>query len=275
MSATRRRRESREEHPDDRWLLTYSDMITLLMALFIVLWAISSVNVSKFEELRVSLRSAFSGKVLPSNTSVLTGQSAPFSQQGAPVTPLVQSQPAFKMESIAKSLDKAVAQQDLENLKRIRAQVEQFARTHGFSGRIRTSIDERGLVIQLLTDEILFDSGQAVLKAKSLPLLGEIAHLINKGGIANPVRVEGNTDNLPIYGGLYRSNWQLSAARADAVLEYLLAHRVAPSRLSFAGYADQRPIASNATAAGRSLNRRVNLVVLRRATGATEGSTTP
>jgi flagellar motor protein MotB len=88
MSAPgRRRREHHEEHPDERWLLTYSDMITLLMALFIVLWAISSVNVSKFEELSASLKSAFSGKVLPQNTSILSGQSAPFDQAGKPIRP--------------------------------------------------------------------------------------------------------------------------------------------------------------------------------------------
>jgi chemotaxis protein MotB len=80
----------------------------------------------------------------------------------------------------------------------------------------------------------------------------------------NPVRVEGNTDNVPISTAEFHSNWDLSTSRADAVLEFLLAHGVAPNRLSATGYADQRPIATNATADGRSLNRRVELVVLRR-----------
>jgi chemotaxis protein MotB len=269
-----RRRQHHEEHPDERWLLTYSDMITLLMALFIVMWSISSVNISKFDQLKASLHSAFSGKVLPNNASVLTGESAPFDRQGAEISPVQPNpQPAFKIESIAKNLDKAAANQDLENLKRIRQQVEAFAKSHGFEGRLRTSIDERGLVLQLLTDEVLFDSGQAVLKSRSLPLLAKIADLLERGGVVNPIRVEGNTDDRPIHGPVYRSNWQLSAARADAVLEYLLERGVKPARLSFAGYADQRPIATNGTAAGRSLNRRVNLVVLRRANGATQGST--
>jgi chemotaxis protein MotB len=244
------------------------------MALFIVMWAISSVNISKFDQLKASLHSAFSGKVMPDNPSVLTGESAPFDRNGDEITPPV-SHPAFQMQSIAKSLDKAAANADLENLKRIQASIEAFARHNGFSGELRTSIDERGLVLQLLTDEVLFDSGQAVLKDKSLPLLGKIAQLLDRGGIKNPVRVEGNTDNQPIRGAYFHSNWQLSAARADAVLEFLLGKGVPPSRLSLAGYGDQRPIATNATAEGRSLNRRVELVVLRRATGSTEGSTTP
>lgn len=278
MSApnNRRRRSDRhvEEHPDERWLLTYSDMITLLMALFIVMWSISSVNVSKFDELKASLHSAFSGKVLPANTSILSGQTAPFAQDGSPIKPINQpnSQPAFKMASISADLQHAAQQQDLESLKKIQQHVESFAKTHGFSGRLKTSIDERGLVVQLLTDEVLFDSGHATLKARSLPLLREISHLLVSGGVTNPVRVEGNTDSVPIRSGEFRSNWQLSTARADAVLEYLLANGVKPSRLSLAGYADQRPIASNATAQGRSLNRRVNLVVLRRSFGASQGS---
>src|SRR5581483_7520251 len=78
----RRRGDHQEEHPDERWLLTYSDMITLLMALFIVMWSISSVNISKFTELSQSLRSAFSGKVLPANTSIMQGQQSPFAQDG-------------------------------------------------------------------------------------------------------------------------------------------------------------------------------------------------
>jgi chemotaxis protein MotB len=261
-----------EEHPDERWLLTYSDMITLLMALFIVMWSISSVNISKFDQLKASLKSAFSGKVLPNNDSVLTGQTAPFDQQGSPVSPISVNQPAFKMQSIQQQLSQSAQRADLENLRHIQQQVNAYARAHGLSGQIKTSIDERGLVVQLLTDEVLFDSGQAVLKSRSLPLLGEIASLLQKDGIVNPVRVEGNTDNVPIHSGAFRSNWELSTARADAVLEYLLSHGIKPSRLSVAGYADQKPVASNATAAGRSLNRRVNLVVLRRAT---EGSTTP
>jgi chemotaxis protein MotB len=267
----RRRRNDHhaEEHPDERWLLTYSDMITLLMALFIVMWAISSVNVSKFEELSASLKSAFSGKVLPANTSIMQGQQSPFAQDGSPIRPIQSAeQPAFEMDSIETQVEQQLQQgaerQDAQNLQRIRDKVEQFAKAHGFSGQLKTSIDESGLVVQLLTDEVLFDSGHAVLKDRSLPLLAKIAQLLVTGGIENPVRVEGNTDNVPIHSAQFRSNWQLSAARADAVLEYMLAHGVPPRRLSLAGYGDQRPVATNATAEGRSLNRRVNLVVLRR-----------
>jgi chemotaxis protein MotB len=115
----------------------------------------------------------------------------------------------------------------------------------------------------VLTDDVLFDSGKATLKSRSVPLLTEISALLAKG-VVNPIRIEGNTDDVPISTPQFHSNWDLSTARADAVLEFLLAHGVAARRLSAVGYADQRPIASNATASGRSENRRVELVVLRR-----------
>jgi chemotaxis protein MotB len=184
---------------------------------------------------------------------------------GTPVTPPVLSpSPAFKVEESVKStlLDAAKAK-DEENLKEIKRQVDAYAKQHGLSGRLRTTIDERGLVINVLTDAVLFDSGEATLKQPAA-MLSELARLVTRTGIANPVRIEGNTDNVPVSSGRFRSNWELSSARANAVLQFMLAHRVAPSRLSTVGYGSQRPLSSNATAAGRSQNRRVNLVLLRR-----------
>jgi chemotaxis protein MotB len=146
----------------------------------------------------------------------------------------------------------------------VAAQIKAAAKQLGLSGVIRTSIDERGLVIRLLTDKVLFDSGSGVLRSEAYPLLTEISHLLTRADIVNPVRVEGNTDSQPIHSALYPSNWELSTARADAVLEFLIGKGVQERRLSVAGYGDQHPIASNASVAGRSANRRVDLVILRR-----------
>jgi chemotaxis protein MotB len=204
-----RKRAEEAEHNDERWLLTYSDMITLLMALFIVMWSISSVNISKFDQLKASLKSAFSGKVLPDNNSVLTGQTAPFDQDGTPVqmiNPAVQ-QPIFSMKSISAAITQSAARQDTENLRHIQEEVERYATQHGFASQVRTTINERGLVVRLLTDKVLFDSGSAVLQPQGLPLLGEISHLLTRADIVNPVRVEGNTDDVPIHSAVYPSNW--------------------------------------------------------------------
>lgn len=265
-AAGSRRGGAEEAHADERWLLTYSDMITLLMALFIVMWSISSVNISKFDQLKASLKSAFSGKVLPNNTSILTGQSAPFEQDGSPIKPVNQpnSQPAFTMSSITSSISQAAARQDAENLHHIQQQVQQYAAEHGFASEVRTTINQRGLIVRLLTDKVLFDSGDAVLRPAGEPLLVEIAHLLTRADIVNPIRVEGNTDDVPIHSAVFPSNWELSTARANAVLEFLLSRHVKPGRLSVGGFGQQNPIATNATAAGRAANRRVDLVILRR-----------
>jgi chemotaxis protein MotB len=255
---------------DERWLLTYADMITLLMCLFMVLWSISSVNISKLQELQRSLQDAFIGKVLDSGASVLSG--SPTSVQGVQTS--TPSQPTFSEATVVPNISHPISQAsaaaqnkaaklEQESLAKIQAKVQAYAAKHGFGGDIRTSIDERGLVIRLLTDKVLFDSGEATIKSRAFPLIDNVGRLIAGAHLSNPIRVEGNTDNVPISGGTFSSNWELSAGRATAVLERFLNDGIPPSRLSMAGYADQNPIAPNSTADGRSVNRRVDVVILR------------
>jgi chemotaxis protein MotB len=269
----RRRLDHADEHEggDERWLLTYSDMITLLMALFIIMWAISTVNVTKFEDLKRSLSSAFNGTPLEDGQSVLEPGTSALEAEGSPMKPVVEVDPMAAVkakldakEAQAQEVKDDAATKEFEELMRIKKAIEKFAATHGFKRRIKTTVDERGLVVRLLTDEVLFDPGQAVVKSQSLPLLAKISALLGDEEISNRVRVEGNTDPVPISDERFRSNWELSTSRATSVLQYLLEHGIAPKRLSAAGYADQHPVATNRTAHGRSLNRRVDLVVLRR-----------
>jgi chemotaxis protein MotB len=278
-SAGGRKRGGGEVENEERWLLTYSDMITLLMALFIVLWAISSVNISKFQQLKASLNSAFSAKVLPASTSILSGQTSPFEQPGSPIQPLEQSvspsSAVVTVQSVAQQISARISasiaakasQQDESNLRHIQQLVRQFARQNGLTAIVKTQIDERGLVLRLLTDKVLFASGQATIEPAGIPLLTDIANLLAAPDIPNPVRVEGNTDNQPIHSARYPSNWELSSARADAVLEFLLSGHVSAGRLSATGYGDVNPIASNSTAAGEAANRRVDIIILRRSFG--------
>jgi len=273
-TATRKRRGGAggEHHgADERWLLTYADMITLLMCLFMVLWSISSVNISKLQELQRSLQQAFIGKVLDGGKSVLEGQ--PTAVQGFQDNAPDQSSmttPQTIVPNIDHPISQATqaaanraAQKEQESLLHVQQQVQTYARRHGFASQIRTSIDQRGLVIRLLTDKVLFDSGEATIKPGGYPLIDEVGHLIVRSGLNNPIRVEGNTDNVPISGGPFADNWELSAARAVAVLERFLRDGISSHRLSMAGYADQNPVAPNSTAAGRASNRRVDVVILR------------
>jgi chemotaxis protein MotB len=261
-------------HADERWLLTYADMITLLMALFIVLYSMSVVNTSKFEALSESLNDALSGKVLPHSDSVMEGskssvQGVQTSTPSSPADASFQIIPRELTESPAKQAESAAKEED--SLRRVQRQIEEYAREHGLSDKLRTTINERGLDIRLLTDGVLFESGSGTLRAEALPLVDKVADLVRNTGFPNPIRIEGNTDSMPISTAEFRSNWELSTARATAVLQEFIASDVPESRLSVAGYADQHPAAPNDSPAGRAANRRVDVVVLR--TRSSQGAT--
>jgi chemotaxis protein MotB len=141
--------------------------------------------------------------------------------------------------------------------------------------QVQTVIAQRGLVIRLLTDRVLFDSGAAELKPEATPVLSKVAEIVAREG-KHQVMVEGHTDPVPIHGSLFPTNWELSTARASRVVRFLIGGGVARRRLSAAGYASLHPIANNATAAGRSRNRRVEIVLLRSGQGtANQGGDKP
>jgi chemotaxis protein MotB len=255
----RRRRRGGGEHADDeRWLLTYADMITLLMALFMVLFSISSVNVSKFETLERALEQAFSGKILPGGTAVQQTGSDTESKTPAPEPPVPAITP-IETADRSKAENGAEEQEDFEALKR---KLDRYARRHGLERDLQTTIERRGLVIRLLTDRVLFDSGEAVLKPRSRPILAHIAQLIVIDR-RHPVAVEGHTDDVPIRTATYPSNWELSGARASSVVRFLIHRKVRPRRMEATGFADLHPISTNRTAGGRLRNRRVEIVLTR------------
>lgn len=259
-SRNRRRGDGGAHHEDaERWLLTYADMITLLMALFMVLFSISSVNVSKFETLKHVLQNAFSPKVLEGGGSILPeGGSAASTDPQPPLEALVPlAAPAG--ESGAEGAGEQAEEEDFEHLKRV---LDAYAREHGFSRSIETMIRRRGLVIRLLTDRVLFDSGSAELRPEAAPLLVQISRLVSLNS-SHPIAVEGHTDTVPIATGRFPSNWELSGARASSVVRFMVGHGVSPSRLEATGHAGLRPIADNDTAEGRSRNRRVEIVLMR------------
>ena len=269
MSSRRSRRGHRAPADnEERWLLTYADMITLLMALFMVLFSISSVNVSKFETLKEVLSDAFSPRVLEGGAGVVSDGGQDESDRPSPQPPV----PAIAPIPVEwKSAGQAEgSQQEQEDFARLQRQVNEYARKNGFADSVETEIRPRGLVIRVLTDRVLFDSGSAVLKPQAEPLLGQIARLVNLEG-RHPVAVEGHTDPVPIATSRYPSNWELSGGRAASVVRFVAGHGVGPARLSATGFADLRPIAANSTEQGRSRNRRVEIVLLRMGAGSQGG----
>jgi chemotaxis protein MotB len=252
----RRRRGGHAEHEnEERWLLTYADMITLLMALFMVLFSISSVNISKYKSLTQSLKDAFSGHVLPGGKSIAksgsdNAKSPASSSTIAAIKPTVQTPAKQAEEKTEKEFQK------------IKKQIDAYARSHGFAKQVQTTVTRRGLVVRLLTDKVVFDTGQAVLKPSATGLLTGVGHAINIDK-THPIMVEGHTDNVPIAGSQFPTNWELSTARASVVVRFLIRVGIDRFRLGAAGYANLYPVASNSTDSGRSKNRRVEIVLLR------------
>ncbi|HTU80431.1 MAG TPA: flagellar motor protein MotB [Solirubrobacteraceae bacterium] len=268
----RRHGGEHEEGGNERWLLTYADMITLLMALFMVLFSISSVNISKYETLQKSLKAAFSGNILPGGKSVAqqgataNASQSPSSVELQAIEP-VQTEGSSALQNATQrgatsASTQSQEQKEAAEFQRIKEELDTYAASHGFAKSVQTSIEARGLVIRVLTDDLLFASGQATLEPQATGLLSEIAQLLNVDE-THPISVEGNTDDVPIHSSLYPSNWQLSTARASTVVQFLIAHGVGSSRLTATGNAEQRPVDSNATAAGRAQNRRVEIVMRR------------
>jgi chemotaxis protein MotB len=284
----RRRASHGVDHEDgERWLLTYSDMITLLLALFILLFSISSVNISKYQTLQQSLRAAFSGAILSGGRSILQSGSDQSTKNSAsnvevpsivPLTPTVAKPSEGTGSEISSAQQSALvkeaqnASQEQTEFRALQRRLNAYAKAHGFSNQVQTQIQQRGLVVTVLTDKLLFVSGQDSLRPAGEPLLNEIATLIDLDTAKHPVNVEGYTDDVPIHTALFPSNWELSTGRADSVLEYLLTRAVASDRLSASGYADHFPVASNATTAGRARNRRVEIVFERKYPSPSPGS---
>jgi chemotaxis protein MotB len=262
----RKRRGAAAEHEnEERWLLTYADMITLLMALFMVMFSIANVNKAKLDSLSASLQDAFSGKILPGGKSIQQSGAQEKPNKPSPTPPIPAIAPL--VDQADKSEAAAQAQREQDDFTRIKRDVDRYAAAHGLSSKIESTITQRGLVIRLLTDKVLFDSGQAVLKPQSGPLLTQVAHLMRLAP-GHDVMVEGHTDSVPIRGSLYPTNWELSTARASRVVRALVDHGARTIRMGASGYAALHPISSNTTPAGRSRNRRVEIVLLRSKDGA-------
>jgi chemotaxis protein MotB len=268
----RRRAGGAQQESEERWLLTYADMITLLMALFMVLFSITSVNKSKLEILSKTLQEAFSGKVLPGGEAIRSTGADAKAVNTPTATPAV---PAITtlVGQAASSKTVAARVKEQEDFRRLKQQIDAYARQKGIQDKVQTVIAQRGLVIRLLTDRVLFDSGLAELKPAATPVLSKVAEILRQERV-HQVMVEGHTDTVPIAGSVFPTNWELSTARASRVVRFLIASGVQSHRLSAAGYAALHPIATNLTSSGRSRNRRVEIVLLRRAQGYGQGTAT-
>lgn len=243
-----RRRHEEEHENHERWMVSYADFVTLLFAFFVVMYAISSVNEGKYRVLSNSMLQAFrSISNQPGATIVSPPQTV-----GAIIAPIISPLPKANPEEEAKRAAYRQRMRDMaEEIKRVLAPLVK-------GGQVRITEGIHGIAIEI-NASALFATGEAELGPAATRALKAVAEVVSQGGF--PIKVEGHTDTQPINTAMFPSNWELSAVRASSVVRLFIEAGVAPSRLTAAGYADQRPVADNSTEEGRARNRRVTILI--------------
>ncbi|MFA6498899.1 MAG: flagellar motor protein MotB [Desulfurivibrionaceae bacterium] len=246
------RKKAHEKEPNlERWLVSYADFITLLFAVFVMLYAMSIVDQKKMEEVQASIQSSFSGP------QTLTPALKVIGNKDFGLIPEAVEQP---VPSQSQAQDEAAAAAEAQEFSEIKKEVQDNLQGYGAKNEVQLTINERGLVISL-KEAGFFPSGTAQVQPGALPLLDKIASSISR--YDNTLRIEGHTDNVAINSPAFPSNWELSTARANSIVHYLIEkHGFKGAKLSVTGYGEYRPIANNATEEGRKLNRRVDIVML-------------
>jgi chemotaxis protein MotB len=237
----RRARRKFDDEPEnhERWLISYADFITLLFAFFVVMYAVSSVNIGKYQVFSDALGDAFggAGAAKPITTQV---QNLPIPNPGLRRRTELLRKEKEHMTKLAQDLLSTLAPLVKE-------------------GKVRVTQNSRGVSVEI-NASVLFDPGDARLTAESTEALRAVAVLLKDDG--HDVQVEGHTDNQPIRNSVYPSNWELSSVRAASVVRLFIDAGVAPARLTAVGHAANHPVASNASSEGRARNRRVAVTIL-------------
>ena len=283
--APRKKKGGHEEHEEhvnhERWLVSYADMLTLLFVLFVVLYSMSNVDKAKFAELASGLSQGFGAQ-----SAAFSGASAPLEGSGnssavIPIDPGANPglggtgdskteeqkeqdkavQRAVQAEQRAKaSEDAQAAVKEAENLKKIQERMTEALTRVKLQNNVKFTIDERGLVVTVVTNEIVFEGNRAELRKGGTEILDAIDPVLK--GLRNKLQVDGHTNQLNVQTTYYPSGWELSTARASAVVRYLAGHGIPEKRMTASGYADTRPLMDPKDPRAVTMNRRVDIVVL-------------
>ncbi|MCM3631562.1 flagellar motor protein MotB [Paenibacillus glycanilyticus] len=254
----KRKHDDHDEHIDESWLIPYADLLTLLLALFIVLYAASSTDARKFERMSEAFSAAFNtGAGVLDNPAII--KSGEESQQKIDDEKKTNTDQHENTESNLQELIKK-EQEDLEKLKK---QLDQYIKKNGLSSDLETKLNQSQLMITI-SDNALFASGSDALKSDSIELASAISKMLEPY-TGYEIVVSGHTDNQPIRTQSFKSNWDLSSSRAIRFMDVLLENnKLKPERFSAIGYGEYRPVASNDTTAGRAENRRVEVSIIRK-----------
>lgn len=246
------RKKKHEEHENlERWLVSYADFMTLLFATFVVLYALSQINVNEFKKVEESLKKAFSAhSILDGGSGVMNSSDSLMDADSA--NSMIDS---LMMEYISPRYEQ-------DSYEQIKKDVDEMAKNGELKG-VNAKVDERGLVITINDDGIMFPSGSAVLSDSAMKTLETVGRLIVEKFAMHSIKVEGHTDHQPIKGA-YPSNWELSSARASSIVRYMIKKfYILPDLFSAIGYADTRPVVKGNDLASMAKNRRVEIVVQR------------
>lgn len=266
-----KRKKKHEDHVDESWLIPYADVLTLLLALFIVLFAASEVNSQKFQEISDSFNQELQG-----GTGILDQQSAveTFEETSklaepndvdptegeATTPPEVEEEIDDKIEMTAEEIEQLALAEDYKELAAIQDKVKAYIAERNMEDKLEAELTSKGLVLKI-KDGVLYRSGSADLSEESQTIAEEIGKLL----VTDPPRsifIEGHTDNIPSTSDKFPSNWELSSARAINFMKILLENNdLDPTKFSATGFAEHQPIASNETAEGRAENRRVEVLI--------------
>lgn len=253
-----RRRGEGGDDGRDRWLITYADLITLLLIFFVMMFAMSRLDTQKYEVITQSLQLTFkNGDSILEKGSGLTGDADKYTHKNPDTAKKPQENGSAALSDRELAFRKQ--EQDLQNLMQV---ISQYVKDNSLEDQIFVADQPQGISITL-SDKFLFDAGRADLKQGSAPILDKLASLFKN--LHTVISIEGHTDNLPIvYASKYKDNWELSGARALSVLRFFLDQQHLDSEgFQYAGYGETRPVGDNATEAGRQKNRRVEIIVLR------------
>jgi len=255
--ARRRKKAQEESHNQDRWMVSYADFVTLLFAFFVVMYSISSVNEGKYRTLSNSIGDAFSDK----NQSSDVAETIPI---GAPPT-VIQPIPLDNPTAVEVEKRRELSDEILKERRELEQVSDQFKEVLApFIDDKLVSVKKNDYWIELeMNSEMLFLSGEAELSKTVIPILSKVAEVIKP--LPNAINVEGHTDNVPIVNVKFRSNWDLSSARATSVVHEFVKDGISPARLSAIGYGEFHPAAENKLDEGRFKNRRVVIVLMSQA----------
>ena len=231
-----------DEESSGEWIVTFSDLMSLLLTFFILLFSFSTIQEQKFKELIESLKQALGVQHIPEAGT----------REGLEMVHRDQQPTPHAVDELG-----GLVQKQLEE---IQSQVEEFIYKNKLQGLVNVQVGTRGAVITI-SDVIIFPEGKADFNPEAYPILDKMVELLRQ--FPYRVRVEGHTDNVPIHTKEFPSNWELSTARAARIVRYFIARGIDPKRLSAEGFAHYHPIADNSTPEGRARNRRVEIVYTR------------